>query len=231
MSRNEIVSAEFDKLSNLLTENTQGYSSANAKDIYSKIYFLVYLSRRFETKSYFDSPYYRAMSSFLIEGLIALLKNVPNGSLLLLRSSIENQLKSILFLSQLNISERSYGENFKTLQIHLINNSFEIKKKKECIEILRRHYSKLSAISHSATSVNSYNIYEYYSDLINNTSLESCENSWLDVLDQMCRYSTYQCFDSFKNWEYFELCELLNLAFSKTFSRKLAEFFIDGKKF
>lgn len=231
MNKKDVISREYDIFIELLSRNTTFISDSDSKVIFSRIFFLIYLSRRFETKSFFDSKYFQSTISFLIEGYVSLMKNIPHGSLLLLRSAIENHTKSILYLANVDINERSYGENYKKNLELLTNETFETKNKKISVNKLRTKYSSISAISHSATNNKDIPIYKYFNDVINNISIQNAKDEWLSVLEQMCIYSTYQCSSSFKNWEYFELIDLLSIAFTTNRCRNLAEYFIDGKQF
>lgn len=232
MDKKEIMNNEYIKFVQLLTEHNSLSHDLQTKKIYFKISYLIYLSRRHELKSYFKSDYFEATLSFLIEGYIALVKNIPNGSKLLLRSAIENYFKYILDIYGIEIHPRRFKENCNRVTSVLQQNSFISIKKEKCTDFLRDKYSDFSKISHSATQSEKFSLAVYYSDsiILSQNSVDT-KKEWLDTLERICIYSSYQCSESFKQWDYNELNDLLKIAFSKNFSRKLSEYFIDGKEY
>lgn len=229
MSKKADASSQYNDLLKMLNAIPKIQEIDSHRTIYSKIYYLIYISRRFETKNFILSNYYNVSLTFLIEGYISLVRNLPNGSLLLLRPAIENFLKSIMETKNLYINERSYGENHTLLLEKLQDSSFIVKQKRGIVEELGRQYGKISGLSHSATRKNNFNIYQYFSDSIENeNSIKDAELIWDKVLDSICLYATYRCSETYKKWEYWELADLLEIPFSKNKSRKLAEYFIDN---
>lgn len=228
------VNEEFKKLEEIIVSIPAKLSPEESEKmvpIFSKIYFLTYLSRRPETKRFLNNNYYSICVSFLFEGFISLYKKIPNGSKFLLRSGIENFLKAILYSESLTINNRNFGKNEQTLRKFYIDSTLSplTSKKINLMTSIKRNYGKVSAISHSAANLTDHALFEFFSDLIMIPNLASEQMFWNDTLDALCEYATYQCYDSFEHWNYFDLESLLKLSFSNSKARKIAEYIIDKK--
>lgn len=233
ISKSEQATAEFKDLMLTFLHSPKEtiFPIKELENIFNKIFFLLYLAKRFETKTIILNNYYEVSVSFIIEGFITLSNGIPNGSLFLLRSAIENFTKSILSNEHGTINERSYAKNHNELLRLISNDSLLTDKKEKILTKLQKSYGTVSAISHSATNISEFTPHQYFIDILKIDNDGQVIKSWNTILENLCEYATYQCQPSFKYWNYWELVELLELVFSRRKSQKIAEFLIDNKEF
>lgn len=194
--------------------------------IFMKIYAINYLSNRIEVRDNFKSDYYDVCFSCLLEAFSLMIKNYPRGSLLVLRSCIENYEKFIIEYHNTNISsnvynidDRSFSANKGTLD-KVINDNYKNAVKEKGLSLntkLQIKYNSLSGLSHSLVPESRNNTLKYFSDL-----LTLNENMVKDVLNELSEISKYIfifqtiiCKESLKFWDSNELYKLFRLVIGK----------------
>lgn len=193
------------------------------KSIFLKIYAINYITNRIEVKENFYSDYFKITFSCLIESYTLLLNNYPRGALLVLRSSLENFVKHIIYiLNESNghtydINDRSYTANKVTLD-EIIDKTYDIILKTECIRLnsrMENEYKKLSGLSHSLVPESKNSIINYFSDIkiINEDNINLTLEKISNIAESIFSFCIIICQASIKNWESIQLEKVFRLVF------------------
>jgi hypothetical protein len=209
----------FDKINNETVR--QNYSEIIEK-CFSYLYVINYLTGRVELKRFFSNISFNVSYSCLIESFILLLENYPRGSALVLRSALENFVKSIIEVSgegRYSINDRAYSENRKTINT-LIEQEYPPKYHelfKKTNDQMQNIYGHLSGLSHSLTPESQNNLLGYFSDasVINQANLNAVFGKFLNVLDCIFICSLLLSRGSLELWERDSLEEVLSIVFGK----------------
>lgn len=216
------ASEQFDKIiskkNSILLNNKY---TIPIKKIFLKIYAINYIQNRVEVRKRFTSDYCKVGFSCLLEAFLLILDNYIRGSELVLRSSLENYLKFIIYSldNEKEINDRSYTINKTRLTI-IINSKFSgyFRRRADSINgSMEANYKKLSAISHSLVTESKQNMITYVNqiDIINEQSTNSVINRFDDILKYVLEYYVIICKDSMRKWITDDLNKLLRLSFSK----------------
>ena len=219
-------------LRNTNSDLIKNYNTTNIEKCFSYLYIINFISKKIELKRFFKTKYYIVSYSCLIESFVLLLENYPRGSSLVLRSALENFIKSVIEISgegKYPINDRSYGENRKTLD-KLIEQEYPQKYR----EIFKRTnaqmhstYGKLSGLSHSLTPESQNNLLEFFSDVnvLNKENIDNVFNKLLSILEYIFMCSLLISRSSLENWERSNLNEILGFTFGKKRTANLLELF------
>lgn len=210
--------------------------------VFCRIYTVNYLKNRIETERFTRTEYFKIVFSCLLESVQLLKSNYLRGSVLVLRSALENFLKHAIFTVQgnsININEKSYLANKKLYDNLIIDENPNTQEYSTFLQLLNSQmhnlYHNISGISHSLVSGSRDNIQSYFSDL-SQINMEHFRST-LDLLDKasdlILDWLLIICQTSLKNWEKEHLSELLSVPFGpkrkiSTYKKLTHKDFIEG---
>lgn len=191
--------------------------------IFKKIYAIKLLISRPELKIFIVNDYTDAYFNFIIEAFICILRNEKNASSLLLRSAIENFLKLTLETLNLNINNRSFSENHKKLNGFLDETIYIQLTIKSNASTLQRHYSVLSAVSHSYTNLNKQAIFKSFTNSLKTdiSKSDTIIKSWNEVLDSTFIIMIMLSSTSIKKWDTDDISNYLKLIMGEKKKNKI----------
>lgn len=215
------------EFNNVYTKDGVKKLKSNYKESLQKIFFVIYainyLKNRIETKNNFSNEYFEISFSCLLESYSLIMNNYPRGSALVLRSSLENFLKSIIYIhnkkcnKKYHINDRSYTENKKTLETIIQSDYFEYLKKKSTTlnSQMESEYKSLSGLSHSLVPESKNNIIKYFSEIdkFNEDNITIVLKKILNVAKYIFGFCAIISQPSLKNWESDDLKKLLRLVY------------------
>lgn len=158
--------------------------------LFNKIYFINYIKNRIENRKLFNSIYFDVTFSCLIEGLVLFSQNYLRSCSLVLRSSIENYAKHILFINGESIDKKVYINNKNKID-SVISKSLLPSRIKLSVQklndILLSHYKKLSGLSHSLTVESTRLTFSFTTDLdiINSDNIKYVAKYFNSILDSI----------------------------------------------
>ncbi|AUD23884.1 MULTISPECIES: hypothetical protein [Bacillus cereus group] len=188
--------------------------------IFSGIFLINYLSNRAELHRFFQTDYYQITFSCIIESYHLLIQNYPRGSLLILRSAIENYFKHLIAsvdMEMYKVHDRVFNANKITLD--KISNQVYVTDigvlAKAHISRLESVYGKLSGLSHSLTA-ESKSVVRYFSDIkLNNELSLKAIQEYGKVIDSIVYLLFPLCYQSFVLWEKNDFEEILDVYLGK----------------
>ncbi|HEK9101992.1 TPA: hypothetical protein SUB30_003392 [Bacillus pseudomycoides] len=204
---------------------------------FSYLYIVNFVSKKYVLRNFFKNTAFNVSYSCLIESLVLLLENHPRGSALVLRSALENFLKSIIETAgegQYKINEKSYLANKNTMD-KVIEDKFPDKYQmmfKTINNQMYTVYGKLSGLSHSLTTESQRNLLLFFSDTnnLNKPSIDSVFEKFLAVLDCIFTSCLLIVWRSLENWERGELKEVLLVVFGGKRTEKMLSLFSKSVK-
>lgn len=209
-------------------EAVKKYNMVGVEKCFSYLYAINFLSKKIVLRSFFSNTAYNVSYACLIESFKLLLENHPRGSALVLRSALENFLKSIIETAgqgHYEIHEKSYLANKNTMD-KLIGNIFPSKYQqmfKTTNTQMYTAYGKLSGLSHSLTTASKENLLLYFSDTshLNEKIIDNVFGNFLAVLEYIFSSCLLITWSSLENWEREELKEVLLVVFGEKRTEKM----------
>lgn len=196
--------------------------SEDVKKAFSYLYIINFISKKVELKRFFNTTYYNVSYSCLIECFTLLLEGYPRGSALVLRSSLENFVKSVIEVvgqGTYSINDRSYSVNRQTLD-NIIENEYPEKYKalfKRTNAQMHNLYGKLSGLSHSLTPESQNNLLKFFSDIsiTSKDNIDTVVEKFLSILEYIFQASLLVARTSLEVWERGNLEEVVSFVFGK----------------
>ncbi|GAS82374.1 hypothetical protein [Paenibacillus amylolyticus] len=200
---------------------------------FSYLYALNLIARRIELERFFNTQYFSIAYSCLIESYSLALDNHSRGSALVLRSALENFLKSAISVAgngSYIINDRSYSANKKTLEL-IIDDVYPEKYKvifKRTTDQMNRIYGILSGLSHSLTPESQNNMLSFFSDVktVSRDRLNFVFNNMKLVFEYIFTSSLLVARSSLELWERSTLKDILSLVYGTKRTAKTLLLFV-----
>ncbi len=234
MSKFDEARLEFEKLTYLLNDSQflSNYYDDCFK-IFRHIYLVNHFKNRVETKKFFDSNFDIAFS-LLLESFFALYSGHIKAAMVILRSSQEMTLKSIIFQERKKIKCINENAKFEELDFRYTENKTRLKNdirpylSKEFYDLYsskidQSHtlYKELSGIVHSGNKKLNFKLHTYFSSLVeDNNNISEKIKLYIKVLKNINDLICFMMRDSLEKWDTYELNELFSLTIKKEKSRK-----------
>lgn len=234
MNKDYEAKQEFEKLTKLLSDSNflNNYYRDSLK-IFKHIYLINHFKNRVETKRFFDSTFDRAFS-LMLESIFLLYSGHIKAAMIILRSSQEMILKSIIYQERQWIESFNLETQFEELDFRYTENKRRLKKDikpylseefynlySSKIDQSQTFYKELSGIVHSGNKAMDFKLYEYFSSLLeeDNISDEGLK-LYIKILKNITELICFMMRDSLEKWDTYELEDLFSLTINKEKSRK-----------